>query len=164
MTEDQIACLLQMQESEAEEEAELPELVRLPKAMARSSDAMAAETGRAASPGEREQIPVPAAGMLPMEEASEWADGTEQQNQVLIRRLYQSLVQAQTSLRAIFTPSVPGETAGAAASALAGHMAAGVSYESAGPSVSFHLDHLDARTMDEWFCRDTRRYDGTDLK
>ena len=191
MTEDSITWLLRIQESE-EEEAEVPELpgrrdigpaagretaTRTETAAQTAAQAADPEVSpareradRAADAGVPERETTPAGSAA---EAAGTADASLR-DALLVQRLYRSLVQAEQSVRLAFSPAggsggmQPAASIGTEGSAgsvwSAGSMwSAAPVRTAAGPAVSFHLDGLDARTMDEWFSRDARRYDATGL-
>ncbi len=179
MTEDSIAWLLRIQESEEEEET--PELPELRDVLPMAGRAPAGQKESAAQPAARpeEADAAPAAGdsgrrtevgteRAAREEAftegpsaARTFSGAGERDALLARRLYRSLVQAERSVKLAFLPAAAGVRSTAAA--VGAEESVPTMWTAAGPTVSFHLNGLDARTMDEWFSRDARRYDTTDL-
>ncbi len=179
MTKDTIAWLLRIQENgEDEETPELPEIRDVGPVAGRepeprpetASDGAArpaeADTASADVPGRRTEDgrEHAAQGGAFTEElpAGETFTGTEERDALLTRRLYRSLVRAERSVKLAFSPAA-GAAGRPAAVSTGQEESTPTAWMNAGPAVSFHLNGLDARTMDEWFGRDARRYDATDL-
>lgn len=163
MTEDTIARLLRMQErGEEETPPALPVGPMLRAVAGKKAGAEESAAGEVRSAAEEAAAVSALSVPESVAEDGPAAQTTAADDAVLTRRLYESLARAERSVRRVFAAA--GNVPAPAASGTDSVEAAFELLRRAAPAVSFHQEGLDARTVDEWFSRDARRYDSTELR